>query len=169
MSHRRHPRQLGRRCRADVDLVVHQQVGGDVVQQRANVVERAARQYVAEDDHPEAPPLVARQVVEPGVIAQREPVRLVNRDADQLGPKPQLPKPRQQLRSGAEPDAVPGVAARHRQWQQREDVPIGRTTAEENAHAQRITDARKRHQAARPTPPSGRSPYSSEPSRWLAS
>jgi hypothetical protein len=59
VSHRRHPCQPGRRCRADVDLVVDHQVRGNVVQQWAHVGERAPRQYIAEDDNPETPPLVA--------------------------------------------------------------------------------------------------------------
>jgi hypothetical protein len=111
VRHGRHVRQASRRGRADIRLVVDDQIRRGVLQQRTQVLERATGQHVAEDDGPEAPPLLARQRIQPGVLAQGEPVSLVDRYADALGPDPQFPQPRAKSLSRGERTRCP--ASRH--------------------------------------------------------
>jgi hypothetical protein len=128
-------RRARRRGRADVGLVGDHDVRSDLVQDGAQIRERAAGQYVAEHDHADAPSLRARSLAQSGVVAQGELVRLVDRDARAHGAEPRGSQPRQELLAGAEDDLVPGIAARHRQRQERVEVPVCRTAGEQDPHA----------------------------------
>jgi hypothetical protein len=81
---------------ADIGLVVDEKVGSGGFQERSDVVERSAGQNVTEDDDSDAPPLRPRQLVQPRVGTQREPVGLFDRDAHALRAEAQLAEPRRE-------------------------------------------------------------------------
>ena len=150
MSHRRHAGEVGGGRCADVDLVVDQQIRCDTLEQGPHVLERATGQHVAEHDDSETPPLLTRQLVEPRVVAQGEPVGLVDRDADALDPEAHLLQPPPELLSGTERDLVARIAAGRGERQERINVSVCRTTAKEEAQARRESHqaiARRRYTA----------------------
>jgi hypothetical protein len=105
-----------------------------LAEQRAKVVHRGSGQGVGEDDDAKAPALLARQPAQLGARPHGLLLGLDDRDANALGPEAELAEPSGERVPGGEQDVVPGLAARHGQREEREDVAVGRAAREDDPH-----------------------------------